>query len=201
MEISVTVDRSGYDRQVSDLAARVLKPALQEVADYLGAAARQRLMAETVLRFDNPVAWTVNAFAYRRDAAGDDAGTYVFVLGDQAQYFGLEVEGGPRVAGDYATTKGGPLVPASGAADKLDAEGNLPRNFVRDAVAAGAHWMRLKVGEPEALVLPGRGRLQVLAVISERIEYQPRFLFADIVRDAVLQKALAAVTKYLSGAR
>lgn len=166
MDIKLTVDIAGFDRQTDAYLARRFAPALQEVVDYLGASARQRLMAETTRRFSDPVAWTINAFAYRRSGTADAPGSYVYVLENQARYIGLEVTGGARVGGAYATTPDGPLVPASGAKGELDAQGNLPRDFVRDAVLGGAHWARLKVGQPEALVLPGRGPLQVLAVMA-----------------------------------
>ncbi|AWV14984.1 hypothetical protein A3862_05225 [Methylobacterium sp. XJLW] len=198
MEIKLTVDIPEFSQQGESYVTRRFAPALQEVADYLGASARQRLMVETTRRFSDPVAWTINAFAYRRAGTPDSPGSYVYVLERQARYLGLEVTGGPRVGGDYATNAGGPLVPASGARGDLDPQGNLPRDFVRDAVAAGARWAKLKPGQPEALVLPGRGPLQVLAVVARKVDYQPRFPFQDIVRDAVLEKAPAAVAKYLA---
>lgn len=115
MEIKLTVDIPEFSRQAESYVTRRFAPALQEVADYLGASARQRLMTKTTRRFSDPVAWTINAFAYRRAGTPDSPGSYVYVLERQARYLGLEVTGGPRVGGDYATTAGGPLVPASGA--------------------------------------------------------------------------------------
>lgn len=91
--------------------------------------------------------------------------------------------------------RGRPTRPGVRSKGDLDPQGNLPRDFVRDAVAAGARWAKLKAGQPEALVLPGRGPLQVLAVVARKVDYQARFPFQDIVRDAVLEKAPAAVAK------
>lgn len=46
----------------------------------------------------------------------------------QAQYLELQIDGGIRRAGDYGTTKGGPIVPGNGA--RVNRHGNLPRGYV-----------------------------------------------------------------------
>ncbi|BCM83604.1 hypothetical protein [Methylobacterium indicum] len=193
-EIRFAFDGASFSRRAREYVRGILRPALQQAADYLGAYARLRLMAATQVYLDDPIQWTVNAFAYRRGDGGQPS-TVVFVRESQAAYLGLEVRGGVRHAGDYATTRDGPLVPGRDAT--LDENGNLPRDAVAEALAAGARWARLTPGKPAALVLPGRDRLQVLAVIVEETTYRPRFPFNDIVRDAVLAKAPEALAKHL----
>lgn len=107
MRIEVSIDLARFTAQSDAYVSKRLQPALQEALDYLAASARKRLQKSTQVYFQDPVAWTQQGFAYRRINAGADiAATLAYVLPNQARYLGIEVFGGARHAGDYATTKG-----------------------------------------------------------------------------------------------
>lgn len=137
MRIEVSLDLSRFNTQSDAYVSKRLQPALQDALDYLAASARKRLQEATPAYFQDPVAWIQQAFAYRRVNAGADiAATLVYVLPSQARYLGIEVFGGVRHAGDYATTNKGLIVP--GRDVTLDENGTTPRDAVEDAVWQGA---------------------------------------------------------------
>lgn len=195
MRFSIDFDSAEFTRQAKAYVQKTVKPALDEAVLYIAASARKRLSEATPIYFDRPIEWTVEAFAYKRLEGATAAEALVYVLPGRARYLGLEVFGGERVAGDFATTDQGLLVPGRDAV--LDEHGNLPRGYISDAVSRGAKWIEAKPGRPPILVPPGRDRVEVLAVITEKTIYKARFPFYDIVERVVGEKAAAAVAKYL----
>jgi hypothetical protein len=85
--------------------------------------------------FDQPTRFTLDAFGILpADATGvRDPSAIVILKPIQAEYLGLEIDGGIRRAGDYATTKTGSLVLGPDA--PVDAYGNLPRDDVGRVLA------------------------------------------------------------------
>ncbi|KQP91665.1 hypothetical protein [Methylobacterium sp. Leaf117] len=195
MRFSIDFDSAAFTRQAKAYVQKTVTPALGEAVLYMAASARKQLSEATEVYFDRPIDWTVDAFAFERVEGSKAAEALVYVLPGRAEYLGLEVSGGQRVAGDFATTDQGPLVPGRDAV--LDEHGNLPNGYVSDAISRGVKWIESKPGRPPILVLPGRDRLQVLAVITEKTTYKARFPFIAIVEKAVMEKAPAAVAKYL----
>jgi hypothetical protein len=195
MRMNVSFDAAAFSRQARAYIKETVRPALDQAVLYLAASARKRLSEATPLYFDRPIDWTINAFAFKFIDGSKAAEALVYVLPQQARYLGLEVFGGERVAGDFATTGQGPIVPGRHAV--LNEHGNLPDGYVSDAVSRGAKWIEAKPGRPPILVLPGRDRVEVLAVITEKTAYKARFPFFDIVERVVGEKAAAAVAKYL----
>ncbi len=184
MKFSVTIDRTKFDRQVKDLLKRV-QPAQQEAVLYLAASARKLLWQRAPEFLQNPVPWTLNAFAYSPVDDGGRAAALVFVLEQQAQVPQFAVYGGTRVAGDAGTTAAVPPVPGRDAV--LVEHGNLPRGRVSAAISQGARWVRRRPDAPLLLVLPGRERArpEILAAIVPETQYEARFPFEQIVKDAV----------------
>ena len=187
-ETRLVIDRDRFRRAVEakGLATRSLfRLAVLSLAE----SARKRLVEKARVLLDRPTEFTLSAFATKL-LPGDVAAALVYVRPLQARYLGLEVYGGTRVAGDYATTDDGPLVPGRDAG--LDAQGNLPRGYVNDALRDGARWVTLREGQLPALVLPGRGPLKVVAFIVRETHYDARFPFHDIVEKAVFEKGSGA---------
>ncbi|WP_264048853.1 hypothetical protein [Methylobacterium flocculans] len=195
MPFTLDFDSAEFTRQAKAYVAKTVRPALDEAVLYIAASARKRLSEATPIYFDRPIEWTVDGFAYKKVEGATAAEAFVYVLPGRARYLGLEVYGGERVAGDFATTDQGPLVPGRDAV--LDEHGNLPRGYISDAVSRGARWIEAKPGRPPILVLPGRDRVEVLAVITEKTTYKARFPFHDLVEKVVFEKGAAAVAKYL----
>ncbi|MBE7198941.1 MAG: hypothetical protein INR70_14230 [Parafilimonas terrae] len=101
--------------------------------------------------FDRPTPFPLNAFSARPIRSTPDATAIVSVLPLQAQYFYLEIFGGDRHAGDFATTRWGIVL--AGRRAVLDAYGNLPLDEVDAAEVAGARWTQITPGGPIDLTL------------------------------------------------
>ena len=106
-----------------------MSDALNAVAE----AARVALGKATDVYFDRPVPFTERAFGMFHAHGGPEPEAGVFVMPIQAKYLELEIYGGVRRAGDYATMPDGVLVPARDT--PLDAYGNIPRNYVQQQEA------------------------------------------------------------------
>jgi len=107
------------------------------------------------------------------------------VKDQQEQYLNLEILGGIRQAGDYATTVGGPLIPERDAT--LDSYGNLPRGWVsQELKVPGVRWA--VVGSQHETYLVDRmadGQTEWLAHIVPEATYQAKFDFYGIVEAAI----------------
>ena len=196
MKFAVSIDTERYRRQVKELVRTRLLPAQQDTVLYLAASARKRLIERAPEFLQNPVPWTLQGFAFSPAGDGDRAAALVFVMEKQAEVLKFAVFGGTRRGGDYATTPAGPLVPGRDAV--LDEHGNLPRGEVSDAISRGARWVRLRPTAPLTLILPGRecGRPEVIAAIVAETQYEARFPFEQIVRDAVRAGLQQAAKKF-----
>lgn len=180
-------------RRAGITKAKEFRSALDEAVLYLAASARKRLREVAAEAFDRPKPFTVDAFRYR-PVSGDAPAALVYVLPLPARYLGLQVFGGEREPGDYGTTKRGILVPGRDAV--LDRFGNLPREQVAQAEAAGGRWVPTK-GNAEVLVLPGRDRPRIIAAAEDTAAYEPRLPFYDIVEEVVRDRAPGALRHVL----
>ncbi len=189
MRIDIEID-TGVDflTGVESYHDSTVRPALAAGLTAAAEAVQQELTAQLLAEISDPNPFTQRAIAilpanYR---AGRDPDAIVFVQERQGEYLGLQINGGVRRAGDYATTRTGALVPGPHA--QLDAYGNLPRGYV-DRMLADPHvgWTTMRKGAGyTALVrnVPG-GRPQLLAFIMPEIEYEPRFdFYGGAVRSA-----------------
>ena len=104
MRFTVDFDGAAFTRQAKAYIQKTVRPGLAEAVLYIAASARKSLSEATEVFFDRPIDWTVEGFAYKRLEGTTAAEALVYVLPGQARYLGLEVYGGVRVAGDFATT-------------------------------------------------------------------------------------------------
>lgn len=189
----VKIDTAAF-RRAGVTKAKEMRAALDDAVLYLAASARKRLAEATVRYFDRPTRFTENAFRYRL-LKGEAPAALVYVLPLQARYLGLQVFGGDRVTGDYGTVSRGVLLPGRDAV--LDAYGNLPRDTVEETLSAGGRWIPEREGRPEALVLPGRDKLRIIAEVRPRVTYEARFPFHDIVEEVVRERGGGALDHVL----
>lgn len=176
LKIKLAFDQKTYDDTVARFDAD-MTTGLVSAVNAAAEAARDAVRAEMLSVFDRPTPYTLQGVALYEATPRSDGGdpsALVFLLDDQAAYLELEIAGGPRAAGDYATTRLGPLVP--GPAAPRDGFGGLPRGFVASALAdPTVSWVTLKPGEPPALVRKVKGQpLEVLALIATKTHYAPR---------------------------
>lgn len=193
--IDITVDTTSLD-----LAPVELDTHLVDAVNDLAEMGRARVTEELPRAFDRPSPFTMRGIGTRPASAGSPEAT-VDVLPQQSKYLSYEILGGIRRAGDYATTRLGPLVPGPDA--PLDAYGNLPRNFVRTALRdPDVFWTVLKKGKPPALVRRRkRGRVEILALIIREAHYVPRLRFYDLVEETVIANADAVIARHLAPSR
>jgi len=202
LTISVDVDTEAYRRDANTFVDTKLIPAIAAGINRTAFRARDRLRAEVQTRFDRPTEFTKNAFgvfpAKSRPEPGRDPAALVTVMQMQARYLGLQVFGGMRKAGDYATTRRGSVVPGRDAV--RDASGNLPRNYIRDAMRAGADWVDLPGQLGPTLIDRRDGRVRYLAMIKPALRYEARFPFLPIVQEVVAKELGANVSAALQAA-
>lgn len=180
-----------------------VRPAIAAGLTAAALAVQEELTAALIASIDDPTPFTQRAIAilpanYR---AGREPDAIVYVQERQAEYLRLQIDGGVRRAGDYATTRTGALVPGPHA--PVDAYGNLPRGFVDQALAdPHVGWTTMRKGAGyTALVrnVPG-SKPQLLAFIMPTIEYEVSFEFYDIAMRSGEKHVPAEVSKAIDAA-
>lgn len=189
MKIEIEFDVSAYEAQADAVVERAIAPAIVDALNVAARAARLRVIEAMPAYLDRPTPFTnmgVGMFPATIDPASDrDPAALVRIMPQQANYMQYAIFGGERGPGDYASTALGPLVPGPDA--RLDAYGNLPRDYVDEEIADGAAWVELKPGEPPALARETGGRLEILALIVHSLHETPRLPFYDLVANAAVQ--------------
>lgn len=197
-EIQIDVDESNFSSQASGWIDNTLRPALAEAVNSVADLARVKLTQDIDRCFDRPTPFTERAIGVllaNTSKAGDPE-ALVTVMPMQARYMALEIAGGERLAGDYATTGRGPITPGKGA--QVDAFGNLPQGYVAAEVMDGAKWMTFNPSKGPVLAIHQGGRLQVIAVINADEHYDARFDFFGIVAEVAAASLPVAVADAIS---
>lgn len=181
LEVEFTSDGWDLSSHAADVAFKAA------VCESLSIAAREcvvRLKREAAKVFDNPTPYTLNAFG-SSDARMQDPepSAFVFVYSNQAQYLELEVFGGVRQAGDYATTPWGPLVPMMDGFDDLNVYGNFPQGKIQQLQNEGARWV--KNGDNHYLIKHSDGESLFLAMETPEAHYKTRLDFGGVVESTV----------------
>lgn len=183
MRIDLEYDLDDFSSQVDSYIDGTIRPALAEGLNAAAVLVEQDMIEELGRSFDRPNPFTLNAFGIMpaTNRPGKDPDAVLFIQPIQAAYLDVQIDGGVRRAGDYATTKAGPIVPGPDA--RLDPYGNLPRGYVkRMAQRDDTFWTTLGVSDKPALVQRGAGdELKVLALIVDEIDYGQAFDFFDVV--------------------
>lgn len=196
LRIDIKVDVASYDGQTEAHINRVIKPA---IADGLNAAStiiRDELREAAKRDFDRPKPFTINGFTFFKATAkkGRDPDALIRIKPTAAEYLADQIVGGVRRAGDYATTKQGPIVPGPGV--KRDKFGNLPRRFIAQQIRKkSVFWSTLGRSKKPALVQRDGEGLKVLALIVNAVDLPKRFDFYGIVRAGAAEHVPAEVRK------
>lgn len=198
LEMRVQVDLTMFRRAAARRVAEI-EPALIDDVNTVAHAVQKALRQEMLRVFDHPKPYTIDGVrvyeASHRDSG--DPSALVFLSDNVGASLELEIRGGTRVAGDYGTTRLGPIVPGPAAA--RDQFGGLsPSYLCQVEQEKDVAWVTLKAGQPPALVqtLPG-GRPAVIALIVEETHYHERFDFYDIAKKGVQANLNAAVLQAL----
>lgn len=184
IDLDIIFDADDFNENVRALELGALRPAVAAGINAAAEAVRLDLIVGVEESLENPTPFTLNAFGViPADTAGaKDPAALVAAKPRQAQFLELQIDGGVRRAGDYATASFGSIVPGPHA--PKDQYGNLPRGYIsRQLTDPHVSWtMMRKAGHP-ALVrnVPG-GRPEILAFLIPEIEYEPTFDFYGIVQ-------------------
>lgn len=194
--ITITADTTAFDADAQELLGRALPSEVKGAVNKAARATVTELKKKLVEVFDRPNAFTLNAFAVLpadSKAGSDTVSALIYVRPQQAEYLSLQIDGGVRAAGDYATTTTGPLVPGKGA--KLDRYGNLPRGYLARVEATGdAWWGTTPTGLRGLWRRSKDGAVEAVAVIVPEVQLQPRFDFDGII-EAVAPRALESAVE------
>lgn len=198
--IELSIDNTGPDD--SEYVRSVLGPAMRDGVNDVAARAAEAANLATDELFDRPNPFTRRSFAVLKAQLRNDPSALVYVREIQAEYLELQIEGGIRRAGDYATSRLGPIVPGPHGA--RDAFGNLPRGYIKKQMQdPHVAWVNLRPDQPPMLIRrePGKA-MEVLAIIVKEIDYAPRFDFYGIVESAIQREwprsAAKAIEKALA---
>lgn len=210
--MKLEIDLRGYQRGINRLG-RDMQFAAAKALNDTAFAARGALRAEAERVFNRPREYTLRGFAVDKAAKEAVPAATVKILPQQARFLALEVFGGERRPGDYATLRrAGAVVP--GAAEKVDAEGNLRKGRVgRLLRSAQARKSAPTVGKQRGQSMADRvfvgrvetargsvyglwlrprrnrqgkdvGRPRAVAVFERSVGYKPRLDFYRVVREA-----------------
>lgn len=183
LRIELSIDTAGAED--SDYVRSVLGPALRDGVNDVAERAAEAANLATEAIFDRPNPFTRRSFAVMKAQLRNDPSALIYVREIQAEYLELQIEGGIRRAGDYATSRLGPIVP--GPHGQRDAFGNLPRGYIKKQMAdPHVAWVNLRPDQPPMLIRREPGKpMEVLAIIVREIDYAPRFDFYGIVESAI----------------
>ena len=200
MRIDLELNFSEYDQDVDGYVAGVLRPAIATGVTAAANLVKEELIEAAGRDFDRPNAFTLRGFkVLPASATSKDPVALVSIMPLQAEYLGMQIDGGVRRAGDPGTTASGPLVPGPDA--KLDRHGNLPRGYIKRQLAdPDVFWTSLGVSDKPALVRRDGDELNILALIVDQAEYGKRFDFYGIVQAGAEQHLAAEVGNALSAA-
>jgi hypothetical protein len=149
--------------------------------------------------FDNATPYTKRAFVVAQAANADQELPYIVVaaLPQQSKYIGLEVYGGPRRVGDYATSKKGIMMP--GPDVELNDYGNLPRGYLTRLYARKQAFTRpgrngsvLVFARYDSKSGAGHNDKRLVAVLNQRAHYNPKLKFFETVGESVATNLPAA---------
>ncbi|KQO85932.1 hypothetical protein [Methylobacterium sp. Leaf91] len=194
--LQVTIKTDPPERD--ELGPADIRAALVDSVNSIAEAARLHVTEALPVHLDRPTPFTMKAIGVKKARPGTrDVEAEVDVLPLQARYLALEIFGGVRKAGDYATTKLGPLIP--GKDSPRNAYGNMSRGYVQRVMQQpGVRWVKLRPDKPPVLIRRRNGKTQILALIIEEARYKPRLPFYDLVEEA-LSGAPGIVSRRLDG--
>lgn len=182
LKIDVSMEKAAPgELQIVDLQA-----ALVDSINDMAERARLKVVEAMPAYLDKPTPFTLRGIGVRKAKPGAQRPEVeVDVLPQQARYLQYQILGGVRVAGDYATTRLGPIVPGPDA--PRNAYGTLPRGYIKRMLTQpDVRWVHLQRGKPPALIRHRKGRkVEILALIIEAAHYKPRFPFYDLVDEAL----------------
>lgn len=200
IRIELRTDIAAFQRAADEHVTNDVVEGLVDAVNDVAKAAEDRLVDRVGTVFDNPTPFTRNSFRVLQANArrSKDPAALLYIQQIQARYLELEIEGGVRRAGDYATTKLGPIVPGPHA--PKDSYGNLPRGYVRKIMQEKhVAWINARPGQPPILVrsVPGK-KMEVLAVITRDQPYKPVLPFYAIVEETVRKEWPRAAERALA---
>lgn len=194
-QITVEAEKPSKD----ELTPVDVRAAFGDAIDDLAARARLHVIEAMPAYLDKPTPFTLRGIGVLKSTPGAaEPFAEVDVLPQQARYLRYQGLGGTRVAGDYATTKKGVLIPEPDA--PRNAYGNLPRGYVRHMQQQPrVDWIRIYKGQYVCLIRHRGRKMGLLAVIISDAHCRPRQPNYDLVKEALagpgaLCKCSGAVT-------
>lgn len=199
--MSFIYNRRDLDRYLDQMADSTIPGAAKSALNNTAKEARERLKEEfPEWMSDNgedgfkaqSTGFTKKGFWSQFGKSKTDPEATVLIRPQQAQYMHFVVEGGVRRAGDYATTKGGPLVPVNARRNKY---GNLPRTYVQTKLRKPKFfWGTIDTSNKLTGYTTGLwermsgGGLKLHAAISQRTRHPGGFDFYGIVEKTVFER-------------
>lgn len=164
------------DKAASDALNKVAQRAVEALADEV----------ESV--FDRPSKFTLRAFATKPSTRYTQEST-VFIRDLQSKYLKLQIDGGRRKKGDYATSpRAGIITP--GKDGRRSALGGVPRGAVKRQMAnKSRYWVGKYKNREGVWERFGRGgrKLRIAEGFQQRATYKKAFRFHDVVKRVALK--------------
>lgn len=195
LSVTLSADLSPIKKIAIIFGGPAMAKALADSLNGVAFDSQRALQALTLKEFDRPIPFTQRAFGVEKATnKTKDIVARVFVRDIQAKYLGIQIKGGIRKKGDYATTAGGPLTP--GGSIQLTESGNFPqgpKRYLAKKLAGGAKDKRGFIRSMDngfGFVfgrIEGEQRtIELLAVIKPNVRYKARFHFVETI-DKVFQ--------------
>jgi len=212
MPIKLSIDDTLDEmrREIRDFSERQVPFAIKEALNRTAEAGKDRARAEMARVFDRPKPFTLNSlYILKASKSSLQSGVGIKDAGSKgtpaARYLAPQIAGGDRQLKRFERALqsfgGGNNQAVPGKGVPLDKYGNVSRGRVnailkrlRAGRTEGSAQTRNKDGyfvgrpqpdAPDGVWIRERSRLVPALVFVRKVEYRPRFAFADIVRQAV----------------
>ena len=201
MQLNITTNINSIQRGLSKTAKRQVPFAIASTLTKLAFEAMQQEKKQAPKHLDRPTPFTIKGFRYKK-ANKRNLMSEVYIDGAAANrsYMKYSIEGG------IARAKKSALVhPASNS--KLNKYGNLPRNYVKKAMANKAKFFsgvpKGMQGDENSGIWQRYGpknnqRIRMVAQWRKSRGYQAKFPFYEITGDVVFGRANAIFNKQLA---
>lgn len=194
-QADVQIDVDEFRKRMDYIGQNALPKAIADALTSIAFIGQKDLNDEVLKVFDRPVNFTKKSFGVEKASYKKSViESAVFVRPAQREYLRLQITGGRRKEGDYATVGGGVLVP--GPDLRLNNAGGIPQGPKRflgslEEKYKGAFVLKTKTGFLGVFqrFKSGRGKtkssgLRLLAAFTQTASYETKLGFYFIVRQA-----------------
>lgn len=190
----VQIDVAEFRKRMDYIGAEAIPRSIADALTSIAFIGQKELNSEVLRVFDRPVEFTKKAFGVEKASyKKSPIESAVFVRPAQREYLRLQITGGERKEGDYATVGGGVLVPVEVKTDRAGGIPQGPKRFLGslEEKYKNAFVLKTKTGflgvfqrQRSARGKAKSSGLKLLAAFTQTASYETKLGFFFVVRNA-----------------